>query len=93
MKVNLDDPKTAVAPDHSSKGTKHGGSVKTEKEAEAVTDSGTMDEFIIVLKIPKPEVSIFAGAMRTRYMEMGSQKSFLEKIYDPELLRKSGLSK
>ena len=58
-----------------------GGKVKTEEQA--AQDTGEEGDVIeIVMKIPKPEVAVFSGSMRTRYREIGYEKSFTDKIID-----------
>ena len=60
---------------------------KKAAKSKVVTEEGAGDEdesgvIEIVVKIPKPEALIFSNRMKTRYKELGYEKSFVDKIID-----------
>lgn len=51
-----------------------------EGETSAPQNDDELDEFIVELRIPKPEVMIFTGRPRTHYPTLFTEPSFIHKI-------------
>jgi hypothetical protein len=60
-------------------GKKGATKAKVVTEKEAKEDEDVIE---IVVRIPKPEALIFSNRMKTRYLELGYDKDFSERIVE-----------